>query len=130
MSKEEIEERWRNRELMMRGSDRKGADRKVSGFWRHKEEDRLDGIANATVGAYAIAAAEDEEGTDTFAVHVGNVVGRDRTEMPPALLKLLCHPAVVWINVGQYEDINAMITTFYDDPQFKKDLCRIKYIDA
>ena len=80
---------------MMKGSDRKGADRKVSGFWRHKEEDRLDRIADVTVGAFAIAAAEDEDGTDTFAVHVGNLFGRDKIEIPPALLKLLCHRAVV-----------------------------------
>ena len=128
--KEEIEERWRNRESMKKGNDRKGAERKVVGYWRHREEDRLDGIADAAVGAFAIAAAEDEDGANTFAVHVGNLVGKNKIEMPPALLKLLCHRAVVWVNVGQYEDINAMVTTFYDDIQFKSEVCSIKYIDA
>ena len=130
VTKAEIEERWRNRESVKRGSDRKGAARKVSGYWRHREEDRLDGIADATVAAFAIAAAEDEDGTNTFAVHVGNVVGRNKTEMPPALLQLLCHRAVVWINVNQYDDIGAMATTFYDDPKFRNDLCNIKYVEA
>ena len=128
--KEEIDGRWRNSVSLRKGSDRKGADRRVSGYWRHREEDRLDGITNATVAAISIASADDKAGLDTFAIHIGNLLGKNKVEIPPSFLKLVSHHAVVLVNVGEYEDINAFVTTFYDDIIYKKEVSNIKYIDA
>ena len=121
VKREEIEERWRKRESLKKGSDRKGADR---------EEDRLDGIANATVGAFSIAAADDEEGRDTFAVHIFNLLGKNRVELPSSLLKLMSHRNVILVNVSQYDDIDAIVTTFYEDAQYRKEVLDIEFIEA
>ena len=125
VKREEIERRWKKRESLKKGSDRKGAARKVSGYWRHREEDLLEGIANGTVAAISIAAAEDESGEDTFAIHCGNVINNGKPEMPPSFLSLIQNPACVLLNVGQHEDLDAVISSF-----FKTEIIGIKYIDA
>ena len=125
VGKAEIDGRWRKRKSMKGNSDRVGTEMRTVHYWRHREEDREFGIANATVAAFSISAADDYKGENTFAVHCGNVIGNGRPKMPPSLLQLLQHPAAIFVNCEQYGDVDNILTSFFPGKQEG-----IKIIDA
>ena len=125
VSEEELRERRRTAQSLKGETDRKKAASKVAYFWEHRKQDREKAICKSSVAAFAIAVAGDDDGELTFGVHCGNVIGQGRPQMPPTFCEFLQHPAVVFVNVGQREDLEGVINSF-----IKKRIEKVKYVDG
>ena len=130
-SKETIQDR----ETRQKGFIRKNRWRrytpveKVRYYWLNNVRSQIQGMLHSSCHTIQLAAVDDEPGNLTFAIHTARLINQDykgEIKMPPLLLNLLTHPAVIFCNVNQFDDIASIINSFWEGMEVR----RIKYIEA
>ena len=62
-----------------------------------------------------MACTADSEGNNTFAIHLNQLIASNggRMKLPHSMRKVLTHPAAIFINANQHNDLDAVINAFY-----------------
>jgi hypothetical protein len=84
--------------------------------WQWRQELRTKGLPLCNILAIQIASTADPLGDLVFAMQINKLVESygGKVKLPHLMRKLLTHPATVFVNANQYDDLLGVIDTFYE----------------
>jgi hypothetical protein len=84
--------------------------------WRWMEERRTVGVPHCDILAIQMACSADPKGDLVFTIQVKELIEesyKGQVKLPATMKAVLTHPAAIFVNVNQYEDIAKLIEMFY-----------------
>jgi hypothetical protein len=96
-------------------------------YWRRNSNLLSSGLPQSNVMAIQLASTGDPEGDLVFAIDVSELIkaNRGRVKLPDLMETVLSHPAVIFVNANQFEDLDAVVNQFYGGRQLS-----IRYVEA
>jgi hypothetical protein len=84
-------------------------------YWQWRSARHSTGLPKCSVMAIQLACTGDKDGDLVCAIHVSNLIkdNKGSVKLPEMMRSVLTHPAAIFVNANQFEDLEAVISQFY-----------------